>query len=69
MKGTNLGPVIIAGDSLSSSLFRMVNHQSDKKIQMPPHHDVSVAEGRGDPLSATQISIIKTWIDEGALNN
>lgn len=69
MKGTQFGPVVIAGDSVSSTLYRLISHKASKKIQMPPHHDVTLAEGRGDPLTAAQIETVKTWIDQGAKNN
>lgn len=69
MKGTKFGPVVIPGDSASSTLYRVVGHEVDPKIQMPPHHDVSLAKGKGDPLTKGQIEIIKMWIDQGAKNN
>lgn len=69
MMGTKFGPVIIPGDSISSSLYLLISHKTDKKIQMPPHHNVSLAEGRGQPLTEQEITIIKNWIDQGALNN
>jgi hypothetical protein len=69
MKGTKSGPVIVPGDSLSSSLYRLVDHQADPKIQMPPHHDVTVASGKMSSLSGEQINTIKAWIDQGARNN
>ena len=69
MKGTKYGPVIIPGSSESSSLYRMVAHKVDSKIQMPPHHDEGLAKGREDALTARQIEYIQKWIDEGAKNN
>ena len=69
MKGTQFGPVVVAGDSVSSTLYRLVSHKADKKIQMPPHHDVTLAEGRAEPLTTVQIETIKNWIDQGAKNN
>lgn len=69
MKGTKFGPVVIPGDSVSSTLYRLIDHKADPKIQMPPHHDVTLAEGRTEPLSDAQINTIKTWIDQGAKNN
>ena len=69
MKGTTLGAVIVAGDSASSTLYRLIDHKADPKIQMPPHHDDSLAEGRMNPLTPDQIETIKIWIDQGAKNN
>lgn len=69
MQGTKYGPVINPGDSLSSSLYRLISHRTSTSIQMPPHHNTSAAEGRGEPLTPKQIETIKNWIDQGALNN
>jgi hypothetical protein len=60
MKGTRFGPVIVAGDSLSSSLYRLVSGKVDKSIQMP--------HSKG-PMTAQEITAIEKWIDQGALNN
>ena len=68
MKGTKYGQVVVPGDSLSSTLYLMIDHQVDPKIQMPPHHD-SAADGQLGPLSRDTIETIKTWIDQGAKNN
>lgn len=69
LKGTKYGPVITPGSSESSSLYRMIAHKADPKIQMPPHHDESTAKGREDALTPRQIELIQKWIDEGAKNN
>lgn len=69
MKGTKFGPVVVAGDSDSSTLYRLVGHKADPKIQMPPHHDVAMAELKLEPLTDAQIETIKMWIDQGAKNN
>ena len=69
MKGTKFGPVIIPGDSLSSSLYRMVSHKTSTSIQMPPHHESTVAHKVSAPLTKKHISTIKNWIDQGALHN
>lgn len=60
MAGTKLGPMVVAGDPLSSNLYRMVSREVDKSIRMP--HGEST-------LSIEERAVIKTWIDEGALNN
>ena len=69
MKGTKFGPVVVAGESASSTLYRLIDHKADPKIQMPPHHDVTFAEGKTAPLEKEQIETIKKWIDQGAENN
>lgn len=69
MKGTNFGPVVVPGSSMSSSLYLVVASKTDPKIHMPPHHDEALAEGRGFALSRTNIETIGTWIDQGAKNN
>lgn len=60
MKGTKFGPVIVAGDSISSTLARLIEHKADKSINMP--HDKK-------PIPADKIKLIVTWINEGAKNN
>jgi hypothetical protein len=60
MMGTKYGPVIVAGDSTSSTLYRLVAGEVDKSIQMP--------HGK-NKLSAEEIAVIKNWIDQGAKNN
>ena len=69
MKGTALGPVVVAGSRLSSALYLVVAGKTSPEIRMPPHHDESFAEGRGVQLSAEQIEVIGTWIDQGAKDN
>ena len=69
MAGTSLGPMVVPGSRLSSSLYLVVAGKTDPAIRMPPHHDESWADGRGVPLSARQIEMIGAWIDQGAKNN
>ena len=69
MQGTKFGKVVVAGSAMSSSLYLVVTEKVDPKIHMPPHHDESLAEGRGFALSRTNIETIGTWIDQGAKNN
>jgi hypothetical protein len=69
MTGTKFGKVVVPGSSASSSLYLVVAQKTDPKIHMPPHHDESLAEGRGFPLSRENIEAIATWIDQGAKNN
>jgi hypothetical protein len=69
MKGTELGPAVVAGSSMSSTLYRVVAGKTDPEIRMPPHHDVSLAKGRAPSLGPEQIEIIGAWIDQGAKDN
>jgi len=69
MKGTQFGPVVVPGSSMSSALYLVVAGKTDPEIRMPPHHDESLAKGRGVPLTDEQIATIARWIDEGAKNN
>ncbi|ABV35250.1 conserved hypothetical protein [Shewanella sediminis HAW-EB3] len=69
MQGTRLGAVVVPGSAASSTLYLVIDHKVDTKIQMPPHHDDKYPQGQGEPLSSDQITTIKQWIDEGAKNN
>ena len=69
MQGTKFGQVVVPGSKMSSSLYLVVTEKVDPKIHMPPHHEESLAEGRGYALSRTNIETIGTWIDQGARNN
>jgi hypothetical protein len=61
MKGTKFGPVIVAGDSTSSTLYRLVTGKVDKSIEMP--HE------KTEKLNQEELSVIQHWIDQGANNN
>ena len=69
MQGTKFGQVVVPGSAMSSSLYLVVTEKVDPKIHMPPHHDESLAAGRGFALSRSNIETIGTWIDQGAKNN
>lgn len=60
MKGTKFGPVVVAGDPLSSSLYRLVAGKVDPSIRMP--------HGK-EALSQEEITAIEHWIEQGAKNN
>jgi hypothetical protein len=60
IKGTKYGPVIVAGDPLSSSLYRLVSGKVDPSIQMP--------HGK-ESLSAGEIAMVEHWIAQGARDN
>ena len=69
MVGTKLGKVIVPGDAVSSTLYRLISHKASPEIQMPPHHGQSLAKGKTEPLTEGEIDAIKLWIDQGAKNN
>ncbi|MCU7917292.1 MAG: hypothetical protein KZQ88_07660 [Candidatus Thiodiazotropha sp. (ex Dulcina madagascariensis)] len=60
MKGTQFGPVVVAGDPLSSSFYRLVAGKVDPSIRMP--------HGK-EALSDVEIAKIEHWITQGAKNN
>ena len=57
MKGGENGVILKPGDSSKSSLYEVVTLPKDDDMHMPP---------KGDPLTADEIKLLKTWIDEGA---
>ena len=57
MKGSENGPVLKPKESGKSSLYEVVTLPKDDDMHMPP---------KGDPLTAAEIALLKTWIDEGA---
>jgi hypothetical protein len=61
MRGTKYGPVVVAGDSTSSTLYRLVTGKVDESIQMPHEKE--------EQLNAEEILVIQNWIDQGAKNN
>jgi uncharacterized membrane protein len=61
MKGTQYGPVVIAGDSASSNLVVLIEGRADPSISMP--------HGDSEPLLQSEIDVIKLWIAQGAQNN
>ena len=60
MKGTKFGPVVVAKDPLSSSLYRLVAGKVDPSIRMP--------HGK-EALAQEEILSIEHWIEQGAKNN
>ncbi len=57
MRGGQSGPVIVPGKAAESLLYKRISAASDDE-RMPP---------TGERLSAPQITLIKTWIEAGAL--
>jgi len=60
MQGTRLGPVIVPGKSVASTLVILIEGKADPSIRMP--------HGK-EPLDAKPIKTIKEWIDAGAKDN
>ncbi|MET0066342.1 MAG: c-type cytochrome domain-containing protein [Candidatus Thiodiazotropha sp.] len=60
MKGTKYGPVIVAGDPLSSSFYRLISGKVDPSIRMPHSKE---------PMKDKEIQTVETWITQGAQNN
>lgn len=69
MHGTRLGEVVVPGSAASSTLYLVVSGESAPEIQMPPHHEESLAQGRGAPLDKSEVQLIRDWIDQGARDN
>ncbi len=57
LKGGNNGPILVPGKSADSRLIAYVTGKNDDDTIMPPE---------GEPLSTTEIAMIRTWIDQGA---
>ena len=60
MKGTKFGPIVVAGDAVSSTLNRLVEGKADPSIRMP--HG-------GEPLKEAEITTLRLWVAQGASNN
>jgi mono/diheme cytochrome c family protein len=61
MRGTNAGPMVIAGDSLGSNMIVLMEGRADPSISMP--------HGAMKPVGKADIETIRVWIDQGAKNN
>jgi len=61
MRGTNAGPMVIAGDSMGSNMIVLMEGRADPSISMP--------HGAMKPVSKADIETIRVWIDQGAKNN
>jgi len=60
MKGTKHGPIVIAGDSLTSNLNVLIEGRASPDLRMP--------HGQR-PLLRYQRLIIRDWVKQGAKNN
>jgi len=61
MTGTKYGPNVVAGDSTSSTLYRLVTGKLDRTIMMPREKE--------EQLTGEEIKVVQLWIDQGANNN
>ncbi len=61
MKGTKFGPVIVPGNSVSSTLILLIQGKADPSISMP--------HGAKGALNEADISTMVTWVDQGAKDN
>jgi hypothetical protein len=57
MKGSENGPVVMAGKPEGSTLFKLINQPKTSEDRMPPE---------GEPLKKEQIATLEKWIKEGA---
>ena len=57
LKGSRHGAVLVAGKAEDSPLYTLLTLPAD-------HPDIMPA--KGEPLTAEQIALVRTWIDEGA---
>lgn len=60
MKGTQFGPIVKPGDSLTSVMIMLVEGRADPSIKMP--------HGK-EPLPQDKIDLLKKWVELGAKNN
>jgi len=60
MKGGDNGKAILPGDSANSPLVMVVAGVHPDIDRMPP-------KGKGDPLTAAEIGLLRAWIDQGAV--
>lgn len=61
MEGSIYGPVIIAGNSQASPLNMLVEGRAgDLKQQMAKRHQ---------PITEEEVTVLRLWVQQGALNN
>ena len=61
LRGTDYGPVIVAGDSRRSILNMLVEGRAGKQQRMPHNEEVG--------LSNEQIETLRRWVNQGAADN
>ncbi len=57
MKGSENGPVVVAGKPKDSRLFGLASQPKSAEERMPPE---------GEPLTKPQVETLRKWIEEGA---
>lgn len=60
MKGGKFGPLVKPGDAFTSALNMLVEGRANPAIRMP--------HGK-EKMSAANIEMLKTWVNEGAKDN
>ena len=61
MRGTEGGPMVIAGDVEGSNLLVLMEGRADPSISMP--------HGNLDPVPSADIAVMRNWSAQGAKNN
>ena len=61
IKGTDSGPMVIAGDVEGSNMLVLMEGRADPSIRMP--------HGQNEPVPKKDIQTIRSWIGQGAKNN
>lgn len=74
LRGTKLGPVVVPGSSVSSTLAILIEHKADPSINIPRHPTPAaqakfLTDWKVPKLPVEDIRLIKAWIDQGARNN
>jgi hypothetical protein len=57
LRGGEHGPLLVAGNSAASLLFRVTANTHPEIVRMPK---------KGEPLTAAQLGLLRAWIDQGA---
>ena len=61
MKGTDAGPMVIAGDVEGSNILVLIERRADPSISMP--------HGQNEPVPKEDIQTLRSWIGQGATSN
>lgn len=57
LKGAESGPALVPGDLTKSYMYQVVTLPKDDDMFMPP---------KGDPLTDSEVKLLKEWIESGA---
>jgi hypothetical protein len=57
MRGTRFGPVVVPGEAINSTLYRLITGKADPSLNMP--------HGK-TPLPEETVNKIRDWINQGA---